>query len=211
MSKRRSRKSSYPIDTWVAFMLYAGAAAATFTVEAESRQVVLWCVLLALCLLYTQVLWGELAHPFADLARGAAAGLVLSLPILLLLQPELTAVTARLLPPQSHAAAFQGLVLIAPIAEELFFRGLVQKQHGLISGSLLYGAYLLLFFLPGLVDFVLVGLAVGLTGALFGFIYGYVNERYGLAAAVTCHATVNLFVFFLPLVVPDATRWLKAI
>ncbi len=211
MGKRQSRKSNYPLDTWVAFLLYAGVAAATFTIDAESRQVVLWCVLLAFGLFYRQALRGEILHPLADLGRGAAAGLILALPILLLLQPELTAIIARLLPGQSDAAAFQGLVLIAPLAEELFFRGLLQKQHGLVAGALLYGVYLLLFFLPGVVDFALVGLAVCLAGALFGFIYGYVNERYGLGAAIACHATVNLVVFFLPLVVPDVARWLKAI
>jgi len=211
MGKRQSRKSIYPFDTWIAFLLCAGAAAATFTIDVEARQVVLWCVLLALGLIYLRVLRGEPAHPPADLARGAAAGLILALPILLLLQPELTAIAVRLLPGQSDAAVFQGLVLIAPLAEELFFRGLLQKQHGLVAGALLYGLYLLLFFLPGLVDFALVGLAAALAGVLFGFIYGYVNERYGLGAAIACHAAVSFVLFFMPLVVPDAARWLRAI
>ena len=209
MSRRRPRKSKYPFDTLVAFLVYAGLAVATFTVDTESRQVILWCGLLALNLIYTHKLRIELTHPFSALGRGAAAGLIISLPVLLLFQPELTVVSAQLLSPQTQPALFLSMVLVAPFVEEIFFRGLLQRQHGLIAGSLSYGAFLVLFFLPGLVDFAAVGLAVASAGTLLGLVYGYVNERYGLTAGMACHAVVNLMIFFLPVIVPEVSRWVR--
>ena len=210
MSQRRSRKSKYPFDTLVAFLVYAGlAVATTFTVDTEARQVILWCGLLALNLVYTHKLRIDLTHPFSDLGRGAVAGLIISLPVLLLFQPELTAVSPQLLPPQTQPALFLSMVLVAPFLEEIFFRGLLQRQHGLIAGALSYGAFLVLFFLPGLVAFAAVGVAVALTGVLLGLIYGYVNERYGLTAGMACHAVVNLMIFFLPVLIPEVSHWLR--
>ena len=209
MSRRRSRKSKYPFDTLVAFLVYAGLAVATYTMDAEARQVILWCGLLALNLIYTHKLRIELTHPFSDLGRGAVAGLTISLPVLLLFQPELTIVWARLLPPQTQPALFLSMVLVAPLVEETFFRGLLQRQHGLIAGSLSYAAFLVLFFLPGLADLAAVGVAVALTGVLLGLVYGYVNERYGLTGSAACHGVVNLMIIFLPVIIPEVSYWLR--
>jgi membrane protease YdiL (CAAX protease family) len=209
MSRKRSRgKSQHTFDTLLAFLIWAGLSIATFTAESEARQVMLWCGLLIISLIYTHRLRVELHHPFSALGRGAAAGFIISLPVLLLFQPDLSVILDRLLPGQSYPALFQSMVLISPFVEEIFFRGLLQKQHGLVAASLAYGAFLALFFLPGLIDFAIIAAAVAVTGLLLGFIYGYVNERYGLTAAMSCHLTVNLVIFFLPVVVPELSRLL---
>jgi membrane protease YdiL (CAAX protease family) len=210
MSRRRAQLAS-PIDTYLAFLALLGLAVATFQMDLETRYVLLWCALLAADYFYLTRPGGintprppRSSEPFADLGHGAAIGLLISLPILLFAEPWLTTQGALLLPATSLAALFQGFVLIGPFAEEQFFRGQLQRQHGLIAGAATYGLYQILLFLPVLYDSAVLGLSLAAIGVALGFLYGYVYKRYGLAASIACHMVINLMILFLPPLIQES-------
>lgn len=86
---------------------------------------------------------------------------------------------------------FSGIVysvIVAPIAEELFCRGLLMKRlepygkgFAVIMSALLFG---LIHF--NIVQF--------LTTFVMGIVFGYIDQRYSLGAAVLLHMLNNLFV-----------------
>jgi len=84
------------------------------------------------------------------------------------------------------------------VSEFVFFRGILQRERGIAITSALYGLAGVVFFLPIAGRFFLVLLAVGVGMGLLGLVYGYVYERYGLAAGMACHAVVNIALFFIP-------------
>ena len=169
---------------------------------------ILWLVLLGVCLVYAEEKAIAMQYGLVNLGRGAVVGLVISLPLLLLAQDALKTTSARLFPLASEAVLFQNLVLLAAPIEGLYFRGFLQRERGLVIAALLYGLGEGILFLPGLSGFPVVLIAVVVATALLGFIYGYVCQRYGLSASISCHATVNLVLLFLPLALE---QWLRAI
>jgi membrane protease YdiL (CAAX protease family) len=80
----------------------------------------------------------------------------------------------------SQAALFQALIFVSAPVEELYFRGVLQRERGLLSASVLYGLAGAVFFLPVFRSFALILLAVVLSMGLLGFVYGYVCNQYGL-------------------------------
>jgi membrane protease YdiL (CAAX protease family) len=130
------------------------------------------------------------------------------LPLLLVAKDALRTTSARLFPLISQAALFQNLVLLAVPIEGLYFRGYLQRERGLVVAALLYGLGQGVLFLPGLSGFPAVWAAVVVATALLGFIYGYVCQLYGLSASMSCHATVNLALLFLPLALD---QWISSI
>ena len=207
MSRRRThRQPTVAFDTYLALLIYIGLAIATLKIDREARQVVLWCALLGLSLAYSHRVPFTLSRPFVALGRGVAVGLVISLPVLFLAQSSLAAISGRLLPPMTGPAAFQSLVLLAPLAEGLFFRGLLQKQHGLVAQAITYGLFHVFFFLPTLGESALIIVPLAAVGVVLGFLYGYVSDHYGLAASVACHITMNAMLLFLPPLIQEGLR-----
>ena len=222
MSKRqpgnvRGRKTSsrsgrqparFTLDPYFACLIFAGMGLGTLSLGASPRLVVLWTTLIGLWLVYREGQDLRLRYRFADLGRGAAMGLAVGLPLLLLaFRPLATAipilyvsVTAPSLESVAGTTVFCALVLLAPLAEELFFRDLLHRERGLWIAVALYAAAGLVFFLPTAGDFAVVLLAVSGANALLGIWYGVLYERYGMATALACHGTVNFFLLFLPAV-----------
>jgi membrane protease YdiL (CAAX protease family) len=164
----------------------------------SGRLVLLWSVLLAASLIYADYQPIELQYALAKMGRGAAVGLILGVPLVILAAEPLRATTARLYPLGGGAAAFQGLVLIAAPIEETFFRGILQEEHGFWAATGLYGLASAIFFLPSVFSFPIVLLAMIVGTTVLGVVYGYVALRYGVAASIACHAMVNLVLFVLP-------------
>lgn len=110
--------------------------------------------------------------------------------------------TSRLLFPESRytlPALFQTLVLLGPIGETIFFRGMLQERRGIIASIVGAGIGTLLFYLPAGGDSAIgtvIAVALFLT-ALAG-LYSYIRQRYGLAASYACQVTLNLMLFFIP-------------
>jgi len=210
VSPKRGRKrySLAGFDPYWTFLVYAVVGLGTWRIGVEARLLILWLVLLGVCLIYAEEKVVAMQYGLVNLGQGAVAGLVISLPLLLLAHDALKATSARLFPVTSEAILFQSLVLLAAPIEGLYFRGYLQRERGLVVAALLYGLGQGILFLPGLSGFPAVLAAVVVATALLGFIYGYVCQRYGLSASISCHATVNLVLLFLPLALD---QWLSAI
>jgi len=150
-------------------------------------------------------------YSLANLGRGAIVGLIISLPFLLAARGVLHASSTRLFPMPSQAALFQALIFVSAPVEELYFRGILQRERGLLSAAVLYGLAGAVFFLPVFRSFALILLAVVLSMGLLGFVYGYVCNQYGLGASIACHAVVNFVLLFLPPVLERLVQGLTAI
>jgi membrane protease YdiL (CAAX protease family) len=202
VKSKRGEKKRYSLanfDPYLTFLVYAVVGLGTWRIGGEARLLILWLVLLGICLIYAEEKAIAMQYGLVNLGRGAVVGLVISLPLLLLAQDALKTTSAKLFPLASQAALFQSLVLLAAPIEGLYFRGYLQRERGLVGAALLYGLGQGILFLPGLSGFPAVLAAVVVATALLGFIYGYVCQRYGLSASMSCHATINLVMLFLPL------------
>ncbi len=211
MSPKRGKKKQYSLakfDPYWTFLIFAVVGLGTLRIGEEARLLILWLVLLGVGLIYAEEKAIAVQYGLVNLGRGAAVGLVVSLPLLLLAQDALKTTSARLFPWASLAALFQSLILLAAPIEGLYFRGYLQRERGLVVAALLYGLGQGVLFLPGLSGFPVVLAAVVVSAALLGFVYGYVCQRYGLSASMSCHAVVNLVLLFLPLALAP---WLSAI
>jgi len=202
---RRSKPAAADLrlDPLLAYLVFAAVGVGAFRVRQDTRLLLLWLVLLAASLLYLEQRSIDVAYSLARVGQGVAVGLLLSLPMLLLAFEALQATAARLFPLGGGAAIFQGVVWIAAPVEELFFRAILQREHGFWVTTGLYGLAALVFFLPTVIGFPAVLLSVMAGMAVLGLVYGYVALRYGWAAGAACHVTVNLVLFALPMLWPS--------
>ncbi len=205
--KEKKRYSLARFDPYLTFLVYAVVGLGTWRIGLEARLIILWLVLLGICLIYAEEKAMAMQYGLVNLGRGALVGLVISLPLLLLARDALKTTSARLFPLDNQATLFQNLVLLAAPIEGFYFRGYLQRERGLVVAALLYGLGQGVLFLPGLSGFPAVLAAVVVAMALLGFVYGYVCQRYGLSASISCHAVANLVLLFLP---PALDQWLSA-
>jgi membrane protease YdiL (CAAX protease family) len=211
-SKSHSSKSSRrDLDPYFAYLIFVGVGLGSLQVNPEARLTLLWLILLALSLIYTGRKPVAARYSLANLGRGAIVGLIISLPFLLATRGTLNAGSARLFPMPSQAALFQALIFVSAPVEELYFRGILQRERGLLSAAVLYGLAGTVFFLPVLRGFALILLVVVFSMGLLGFVYGYVYNQYGLGASIACHAMVNLVLLFLPPVLERLVQGLTVI
>jgi membrane protease YdiL (CAAX protease family) len=200
--RRRSpspRATGLRLDPYLAYLLFVAVGVGAHQVGQNGRLVLLWLVLLGASLVYADHGPIKFDYTLTRMGQGAAVGLVLGVPLVIVALEPLRAVTERLYPFGGGASAFQALVLVAAPVEETFFRGVLQGEHGFWAATGLYGLATAIFFLPSIVGFPVVLLAMTVGVTVLGVVYGYVTLRYGLSASIACHATVNMALFVLPL------------
>jgi membrane protease YdiL (CAAX protease family) len=202
--KELSREGASP-SPYFSYLIFIGVGVGTSRMGMEARLTILWSVLLGLSLLHAESKpvesrEGAMPSPYSllNLGRGAILGLIPSLPLLFIARDLLSATSLRLFPLCNTLSIFRCLVFLAAPVEELYFRGILQRERGIIVASLLYGLSGAIFFLPLFLDFFFILVAVVAAMGLLGFIYGYVCVRYGLFAAIACHAVVNFSLLYLP-------------
>lgn len=205
---RRSKSSRRDFDPYFAYLIFVGVGLGSLQVNPEVRLTLLWSSLLALSLIYAARKPVATQYSLANLGRGAIVGLIISLPFLLAARGVLNDISIRLFPMPSQAALFQALIFVSAPVEELYFRGVLQRERGLLNGAVLYGLAGAVFFLPVFRGLALILLAVVLSMGLLGFVYGYVCNQYGLGASIACHALVNFFLLFLPPVLEQLVQGL---
>jgi membrane protease YdiL (CAAX protease family) len=211
-SKSRSSKSSrWDLDPYFAYLIFVGVGLGSLQVNPEVRLTLLWSTLLTLSLIYAGRKPVTARYSLANLGRGAIVGLIISLPFLLAARGVLHASSIRLFPMPSQAALFQALIFVSAPVEEVYFRGVLQRERGLLSAAVLYGLAGVVFFLPVFRSFALILLAVVLSMGLLGFVYGYVCNQYGLGASIACHAVVNFVLLFLPPVLERLVQGLAVV
>jgi membrane protease YdiL (CAAX protease family) len=194
-------------DAYLAFVIFGAVGVGTWRLDQFLRLTFMWLTLLALTLVYGSGRRIQVAYNYSDVGRGVVAGILISLPVVLLARDFLYATSQRLFPMNAPLTLFWGLVLIMPVVEALYFRGFLQREKGLLSAVLLYAGTAALYLLPATLGEhlpVLVAFVAAL--GLLGFVYAYLYSMYGFAASLACQATVHFVLFILPLLPSELGR-----
>lgn len=138
-----------------------------------------------------------------NLGWGLLYGLLLGIPFLVFLSQQILAPTTdRLFPGMSAGSLLAFLVFVMPLAETLFFRGLLQGP--LISWivGLLATLWNIVLFFPvmwqSITDHQAVAVVIVLLLLMTNLLYVYVRERNGLASAWICQIVTNLIILYIP-------------
>ena len=190
-------------DPLYALALFLAAELGSFVIaKPEVRYTVLWTILLAGGAVMTLVDSHRSRRGVSsgNLVWGVGIALVIGVLLLGFVGTGLRQASVLLLPYATDAGVFQSLVLIAPLAETLFYRGVLQERRGLIASAIGAGIGTLLLYWP-------VGAAANALGSVIGIsvfltllagLYSYIRQRFGLAASLACQVTLSFFLFFLP-------------
>jgi len=193
-------------DPFFACMIFVGVGIGTLALAASPRLVILWTTLLVLWVVYREDKSLKVRYQFAEIGRGALIGLAISAPLVVLaFRPLVMAIPILFVSVSltsmvgvSGATIFCSLVLLAPLAEELFFRDILQREQGLWVGAGLYAAAGVLLFLPTAGQYLAVLIAVVGAWSVLGVMYSFFYERLGFVATLACHVTINLVLLFVP-------------
>lgn len=211
----RAAAQTAGLDPYLAYLIFTAIALGTWRLELHWRMTLLWLVLVGIVLIQSAHRPVRLGYEPRAIGRGLLAGLIVGLPFLVLTRPYLYAVANQLFAADRGLTSgsqililLQRTVLIAPLVEEPYFRGILQEQKGLLPGSLAYGLTWLLYFAPGsqtpLFALAILFVVASLLGGYFGLVY----HRYSLATAIVAHAASMLLLLILP---PAIQELLKAL
>lgn len=188
-------------DPIYALVLYVAAGLGSLALSGlENRYTALWTLLV---ILGGGLTFLDLTKPAGrittnNLAWGLGFGFIIGLPMLIFVRDGLSAGVTVLFPYATPAGLFQTVVFLWPLAETLFFRGVLQQRRGIAVSVIGASIATTVFFWPaGRGQPVLLGLVVGFLSVLSG-LYSYVRQRHGLAAAYACQVTLNVMLLFLP-------------
>lgn len=129
---------------------------------------------------------------------GVVFGLVLGVPLLLFGGGTLTDMSQAMFPNMTGGVVLGYLIFIIPIAETLFFRGILQRTRPFWEVGLYGTGWSLLQIFP-LINQNALPLVAGFMLIMANMLYSYVYDRNGLAAAWVCQITINLLLFFVPI------------
>lgn len=202
------------IDPQVAFLFYLalGLGIAWSGVDTLIRLSALWTVLLliglALLMVDAPPRLGTVS--ISDVVWGLAIGLIVGLPTLIVMNASLVEISGALFPemfadtPLGPALVllFQMWVILAPLAETVFFRGTIQKSRevrDMVSSIVSAGANNILFFLPIALKHSSFQAALPIFYlTLLAGVYSFVRRQYGFTAALICQIAVNVMLLFIP-------------
>ncbi len=134
-----------------------------------------------------------------NLGWGIAFGIILGIPLVAFGSTTLTDITDMLFPQMTAGTVLAYLIFVMPIGETLFFRGLLQNGQQFWLTAIICTLWQWIMFFP-LINKQAFPLIMAVILLMSNLMYGYVNERNGLAAAWLCQITVNILVFFMPFV-----------
>lgn len=138
-----------------------------------------------------------------NLGWGLLYGVLLGIPFLVFLSQHILApATDRLFPGMSAGSLLAFLVFVMPLAETLFFRGLLQSQLLSWIVGLLATLWNIVLFFPvmwqSISDHQAVALVIVVLLLMTNLLYVYVRERNGLASAWICQIVTNLIILYIP-------------
>lgn len=136
-----------------------------------------------------------------NIAWGIGFGLLISLPFMIFYE-TLQGASRLIFSGLSAGTLLAYLVFVAPLAETLFFRGIMQRTTPFWMVGLLAAGWGVILFFPAMwTDIVgapAVAVFLALTLVAVNLMYSYVRMRNGLAAAWLCQITAGLILFFIP-------------
>jgi membrane protease YdiL (CAAX protease family) len=205
-SEARTKATAPKLDPYFACLIFAAVGLGTLKLSVSPRLIILWTTLIGLWITYREGRALRVQYQFSDLGRGAGIGLAIGVPLMVLAFRSLAAAIPILyvsveptpLVGTSGSMIFCSLVLLAPLAEELFFRDILHQERGLWRAIGLYAAAGVIFFLPTAGGYLAVLAAVSGATAVLGIVYAFLYERYGLTVALTCHVVINLTLLYVP-------------
>jgi len=136
------------------------------------------------------------------LVWGGGFGLLIGVPLMLFGGGTLTATVQRAFGMMTPGEMLAYILFVMPIAESLFFRGLLHGSRPFWMVALIASGWSIALYLP-LLDvgnYPLVAMVICVMLVMLNVMYGYVRNRNGLAAAWICQIVANLLVLFLPFV-----------
>ncbi len=133
-----------------------------------------------------------------DLAWGIALGLILAIPLLAFGSGVLADLSERIFEGLGIGVVLAYLVFIMPMGESMFFRGILQDLRPFWEVAIIATFWGLILFFPA-VNAGPLPVILAIILAMINALYGYVRLRNGLAAAWLAQITVNLVIFFFPL------------
>ncbi len=192
------------LDPLYALALYLAAALGSLLAigDLETRYTILWSILVLMGSALTLMDSRRMRRGVGSLnmAWGIGYGALIGTLLLVFVSQGL-ATTSRLLFPETRytlPSLFQSLVLLGPLGETVFFRGMLQERRGIVASIVGAGLGTLLFYWPAGGNAIATVLAVAAFLTALAGLYSYIRQRYGLAAAYVCQVTLNLMLFFLP-------------
>ena len=138
-----------------------------------------------------------------NLGWGVLYGLLLGIPFLVFLsQHILGPATSRLFPGMSTGSLLAFLVFVMPLAETLFFRGILQSQLMSWLVGLLATLWNIVLFFPvmwqSISEHQAVALVIVILLLMTNLLYAYVRERNGLASTWICQIVCNFIILYIP-------------
>jgi hypothetical protein len=136
-----------------------------------------------------------------NLGWGLIFGLIIAVPLLIVGGTTLKQTDERLFADMSLGTVLAFVVFIMPLAETLFFRGVMQQARRFWLVGILSSIWSVLLFFPMLNvgRFPAVAVMIGTALVMMNLIYSYVRQRNGLAAAWLCQIVTSVVLLFLPL------------
>lgn len=166
------------------------------------RYTLLWMLLAGFGVLAWLLGGGERigAETPENLAWGVVFGLIIATPLLAFGGNTLLVAVEWMFTGMTPGVLLAYLVFVMPLAETLFFRGLMQQERAFWIVALLSSLWGAVLFFPtlDLGSSIIWGLVVALALLMVNFIYSYVRGRNGLAAAWVCQIVVNVILVFIP-------------
>lgn len=132
-----------------------------------------------------------------NLAWGVALGLVLGIPLLAFGSGVLGDLAVRMWVTFTPGIVVAYLLFIMPMAESLFFRGIIMELRPFWEAAIMATVWNLLLFFPHINAGPLPLVALVIFG-MANTLYSYVRLRNGLAAAWLCQIIVSLMILFFP-------------
>ena len=138
-----------------------------------------------------------------NLGWGILYAVMLGIPFLVFLsQQVLDPAADRLFPGMTAGSLLAFLVFVMPIAETLFFRGLLQSQLAFWLVGLLATLWNIVLFFPvmwqSVAELPAVTLVIVILLLMMNLLYVYVRKRNGLAASWICQIVANLIILYIP-------------
>ncbi|MBC7262971.1 MAG: CPBP family intramembrane metalloprotease [Chloroflexi bacterium] len=186
------------MDPYLVFAAFVGVGLATWNFDPQLRLALLRLVLLAGVLLYADRRQLPVDYSLSKVIQGLAIGALVGLPFVLFAPSFFGATGERFYGSKDLFVLVERAVFITPLVEALFFRGFLQREKGLTAAAALFGLAQGIYVITGAAMYWAVLLTLMVATGLLGLIYGYVAERYGLAASAACQAAANFLLLGLP-------------
>lgn len=204
----RPRSTRQDLDPVFGYILAMALSVGLMPVQANTRYVILWAFLAAMggiAFLLGSGIRLKVTDP-GDLLWGVGFGLFTGGALMLVGADTLATVAERLFAGEETDNAlldtwiFQATVFVMPVAESLFFRGAMQRVHGIPTVAMMASIWSMLMFFPhlGLAETPVVGIVFGTAIVLLNFLYSYVNWRHGLAASFFCQIVAGSLLLLVP-------------